>query len=83
MTGVEVIAILAAISGAFNHGLDYLERRKVRKLLKKEREKQLDSTEVTLRTSGPAIQAQFEQHFFRIGDRFAVGDGMLQSLPSC
>jgi hypothetical protein len=76
MIGLEVIAVIAAISTAFTRGLDYLQNRKARKLSKDVKESQLQSTEIVLRASGPAIRSQFERFRYQIGPRFAVGDGM-------
>jgi hypothetical protein len=76
MIGLEVVAVIAAISTAFTRGLDFLQNRKARKASKSAKETQLQNTEVVLRASGPAIRSQFERCRSQIGPRFAVGDGM-------
>lgn len=76
MIGLEVVAVIAAISTAFTRGLDFLQNRKAREASKSAKETQLQNTEVVLRASGPAIRSQFERCRSQIGPRFAVGDGM-------
>ena len=75
MSGLEVLALLAAIVSAFTGGselfMKWRARRRERKALK-----QNDAVGTILRRGAPEVKAEYDRDFARLGRVFARGDGM-------
>ena len=75
MSGLEVIAAVTGIISAFTASVkmfqDWREKKKQRK-----RDSQNAELALSLASGGRAVQQEYDQHFARLGRRFAMGDGI-------
>jgi len=74
MSGLEVIAAVAGIVSAFAGSLTIYRawRDKKKERLENAQNRRL---EVSLTTGGTTVQNEYDQHFRRLGRKFATGDG--------
>jgi preprotein translocase subunit SecA len=74
MSGIEIVAGVAAIVTAFNGSVklyrSWKEKRKER-LEAKENQ----NLEQSLTIGGTTVQREYDSHFAKLGPKFAVGDG--------
>jgi hypothetical protein len=83
MSGLEVVASIAAIVSGFASGYDMFrdwqeKRRRVKKTKQKGEKKtksRSEEIEEKLRDTGQLIRQEYNRDFNRLGMRFAVGDG--------
>jgi hypothetical protein len=75
MSGLEIVAGVAAIVGAFNGSVTLYRswRDKRRERLENAQNQNLERS---LRIGGATVQREYDTHFARLGRQFAVGDGM-------
>jgi hypothetical protein len=74
MSGVEIVAGVAAIVSAFNGSVTLYRswRGRRRERLENEQNKNLERS---LTIGGTTVQREYDGHFARLGQQFAVGDG--------
>ena len=74
MSGLEVVAAVAGIVGAYaaSASVYYAWRNKRQARITNTQNQGL---EVSLTTGKTAVQREYDEHFARLGRRFAVGDG--------
>jgi hypothetical protein len=78
MIGIEVVALVAAIVNCYIGTAAYLKERKRRKLEKaQEKQKELNTLQVTIRSAKHEVQEKYDAGFRSIGPMFASGDGNL------
>lgn len=78
MSGLEVVLAIAAIVQGFEAGHTLFRRWRARQA--KRRLARSEETELELQSSGPAVWREYDRDFARLGERFAVGDGMFGSV---
>ncbi|KAF2828877.1 hypothetical protein CC86DRAFT_404751 [Ophiobolus disseminans] len=80
MSGLEVVALVAAIISAFSGTASYLKERKKRKEEKAEaKRKAMQSLELAVISAPPQIQVEYDRDFTRIGAKFASGDSIARN----
>jgi hypothetical protein len=74
MSGLEIIAGIAAIVSAFNGSVTLFRswRDKRRERLEETQNQNLDRS---LTMGGTTVQREYDGHFARLGHQFAAGDG--------
>ncbi|KAH8719420.1 hypothetical protein GQ44DRAFT_829304 [Phaeosphaeriaceae sp. PMI808] len=77
MSGIEVVALVAAIVSAFTGTASYLKGRKKRKIEKAEKKKkELSKLQDAVVLAPPKIQREYNRDVARIGPKFASGDAV-------
>ena len=79
MSGIEVVGLVAAIVSAFTSATDlFIKWKEKRKDGRKQ--KNNESAEMVLRTSGSEVQREYDRDFAMLGEAFSKGDRKLSSL---
>jgi hypothetical protein len=74
MSGLEVVAAITSILGAFNGSVTIY--RSWRDARRERREKEENRRlERSLTVGSTTVQQEYDTHFARLGQRFAIGDG--------
>ncbi|KAF1841333.1 uncharacterized protein K460DRAFT_419414 [Cucurbitaria berberidis CBS 394.84] len=80
MFGLEVVALIAAITGAFSSTSSFLTMRKNRKEEKARRKvEEMEKLQNAVALAPPQIQDEYDRDFARVGPRFAAGDLIARS----
>ena len=75
MSGLEVVALVAAITSAFSSAGSFLTARKNRKEEKARRKvEEMEKLQNAVTLAPVQIQGEYDRDFARVGTRFAVGD---------
>lgn len=75
MSGIEIVAGVAAIVTAFNGSVKLYKSWKEKKRERLEA-KENQNLEKSLTIGGTTVQREYDGHFAKLGPDFAVGDGM-------
>ena len=74
MSGLEIVAGVCAIVSAFNGSVNLFRAWREKRTERREKE-QNQNLERSLTIGGTTIQGEYDVHFARLGQQFAIGDG--------
>ena len=74
MSGIEIVAGVAAVVTAFNGSVKLYQGWKEKRKERLER-KENQNLERSLTIGGATVQKEYDGHFAKLGPEFAVGDG--------
>jgi hypothetical protein len=80
MSGLEVVAAITGIVGAFNGSVTLYRSWRDAKRERREKEENR-RLERSLTVGSTTVQQEYDTHFARLGQRFAIGDGKYVPLP--
>lgn len=79
LTGLEIVVGVAGIVAAFNSCVDLYKKWKDKRE-DRSKSQQNQNLERSLTIGGTSVQQEYNTHFARLGQQFAVGDGKLFPL---
>jgi hypothetical protein len=74
MSGLEVVALVAAIVSAFASAEGLVAKFRKKRLLRR-MNKDNEDTQLVLSSAGSRVQREYDTDFRRLGSQFAKGDG--------